>query len=263
MIEYALRNSAGDLIKLNDATIDNPVKGSTSLGPDNFTFENKIVEKSSLPGSVQLGQRRTMARPLNLFFNRANQTDSTFRSRENSLIMNLEDTEYLADVTNNRQVPVSVLDYNLEYDKGAYHHSSDNLISFLLLEPFWTSLTVTTLSQSLIIDVNEITITELGYLPIPPILTFTANVPVTKLQIYIANTNQGIQIEDDLFGTTNYGTLVVNCVDGTVKLGSVDRINSVVPGTGFFRIPTGQNTLNVVPSAACSIKIDRYKREYI
>jgi hypothetical protein len=263
VIEYAIRNTAGDLISLNGSSIDRIARESFSLGNDGFSFENKIVEKSSLPGSVQLGERRLMARELVLFFNRTDTSDSDFRTVENTLLQGLDNAVYLVDVTNNRQVPISVLSHNIEYDSGSYQLSSDNTITVQLLEPFWTSLTVTTLSQALIIDVNEIVMTELGFLPIPPVLTLTANIPVTSLQIYVADTNEGIQIEDTLFGTTNYGTLILDCKQGTLKLGTVNRVNSVVPGTGFFRLPIGQSTLNILPSAACSVKIDRYKREYI
>jgi hypothetical protein len=263
LIQYALRNVNGDLTQLNDSTIDTIARKSLSLGDDNFSFENKIVEKSSLPGSVQLGERRLMARELTLFFNRSESSDSDFRTAENKLLQALDTAVYLVDVTNSRQVPISVLDYNAEYDAGSYQHSSGNQINLQLLQPFWTSTTVTTVSQSLIIDLNQITMSELGYLPIPPIITFTASLPILELQIYVDETNEGIQIEDDLFGTTGYTTLILDCEQGTLKLGSVNRVNSIVPGTGFFRLPIGQSTLNIIPTAACAVQIDRYERTYI
>ncbi|GAG76915.1 unnamed protein product, partial [marine sediment metagenome] len=64
MIEYALKDKDDNLYELNDADIVQPAKGSLSLGDDVFTFENKIVENSSLHGAVKLGKTRIASREM-------------------------------------------------------------------------------------------------------------------------------------------------------------------------------------------------------
>lgn len=263
MIEYALQNSDLESFNLNGTLIHNPMKGSLTLNEDNFEYDNKIVEKSALPGAVQLGERRIMSRNVSLTFSRAEQDYEDFKDFENDLLEFLKETAYLHDVTNGRRVPVAVLNYALSHDKGSYHHSSDNTIELKLLEPFWTSISATTISTSLAIDINKIAISKLGYLEIPPIITLTASSAVSDLRIYIDETKKGIQIEDNLFGTDIYTELILDCINGTLMIDNIDRINSVIPGTGFFSFPTYACTLIIIPDAICDVQIDRYSREYV
>lgn len=263
MIEYSLRNSNDDLLPLNDATVSNPAKDSTTLTDDNFNFDNKIVENSALPGAVQLGKRRLISRNLNITFSRAESDYSDFKIAENALLSFLKDTVYLVDVTNDRQILVSIEGYDISYDEGSYQHSSNNSINLKLLEPFWTALTATNTSESLAIDINQISLSALGSLDLPPVITFTASSAVTELQVYIDETKIGIQIEDDLFGTSTYNDLILDCKNGTLTLEGLDRINSIIPGTGFFNAPYTASTLIVIPDAICTMSLDRYRRDYI
>lgn len=263
--EYALRNVTGDLLQLNDSSIANPAKRSMTLGGDEFEFENKVEENSALPGAVQLGTRRLKARQVTLTFVRAvGESQTDYKALENELLEFLQNTKYLVDVTNDRQVPVAVDTYSLGYDSGAYALSSNNEIVFTLLEPFWTDITKSTVTEaSLIIGINEIAIATIGNVSVPPILTFTTAIAVTELQIYIDETKEGIQINDALFGTGSYLELIIDCINGTITLGTLNRINSVLPGTGYYTFPTGSSTLIIVPTAACGVTIDWYERYYI
>ncbi len=264
MIQYALKDKDDNLYNLNDSAIVEPAKGSLSLGDDVFTFENKIVENSSLHGAVKLGKTRIASREMIITFSRALSEDySLFRIAENALLTALLKAVYLVDVTNSLQVPIAITKYPIGYNKGAYQQSSDNEIVLTFLKPFWENITPDNEAESLSIDLNEINIINGGSLIVPPVLTFTTTVPVTQIQIYVDETKEGIQIDDTLFGETGYLTLIIDCKLGTVIMGTLDRINSILAGTGFFTFPVGASTLIIIPTAVCDVSIDWYERDYI
>ena len=63
MRTYALTEEDGTiLLNLNASGDDNPAKGSFTLGSDQFTYENRIVENSGLPGAIKLGATRIESR---------------------------------------------------------------------------------------------------------------------------------------------------------------------------------------------------------
>jgi hypothetical protein len=264
MIEYALKDINEVLFPLNDSTIIQPAKGSFSLSDDVFTFENRIVENSSLHGAVKLGKTRIASRELTIKFSRAlGEVYSNFRTAENALLTFLLKAVYLVDVTNSLQVPIAITKYPIIYDPGAYQESSDNEIVLTLLKPFWESTTKDTESDTLSIDINTLIINNQGALAAPPIITFTAIVAVTQIQIYVDETKEGIQIDDSLFGLSGYRTLIIDCNAGTIKIGTLDRISSVLTGTGYFQLPVGYSDLIIIPTAVCHIEVDWYKRFYI
>jgi hypothetical protein len=265
MREYALTKQDGTvLLNLNDPDVDSqPALGSFTLGSDQFGFDNRLVENSAIPGAIKLGITRVESREIILRFVRAHPADSDFRTAENNLIENLLLAYYLKDITNNLRVPIAILDYNLAYDPGGYQESSENEVSIRFLDPFWETITATNKSQALTTDLNTVSITNSGKLPVPPVITFTASVAVTSLDIYIDSTKEGIQISDSLFGTSIYTTLIINCIEGTIDLVGFDRTKSIVPGTGYFEIPTGVQDLMVLVSAACNISMDWRHRWHI
>ncbi|MEJ2248046.1 MAG: phage tail family protein [Candidatus Lokiarchaeota archaeon] len=263
MTEYALKNSNDDLLYLNNSSINNPKQGSLIISDEKIKFESKIEERSSLPGAIQLGKRRLMSKDISVVFNQAYVNDNDFMVDENTLLAFLYDVEYLVNVTYNKQVPVSITDYSISFDKGCYLRSSDNELSLKCLEPFWTSLTATTITDSMIIDINNIAVSSLGYMDTPGIITFTAYSALTDLQIYIDENKRGIEIKDDLFGLGTYNDLILDCKNGTLTLNNLNRINSITPGTGFFNFLYGGCTLIVIPDAICDIQIDRYERTFL
>lgn len=267
MIEYALKDIDGNEYVLNDATITAPAKGSLSFENEMFSFENKVVESSALHGAVKLGKTRIASREIYLRFSRALgetvASAAAYRTAENALLQAILTTVYLVDKTHNMQIPVAITDYNLTYDKGAHKLSSDNEILIQLLKPFWEEITVSNEGVDLIIDLNEISINNTGSLEVPPILTFTTSIPVSQIQIYIDETKEGIQIDDSLFGETGYLTIIINCKEGTIEMGALDRISSVLAGTGFFKLPVGVSTLMILPIAPCHVEVDWYERFYL
>ena len=267
MIEYALKDIDDNEYILNDATIAEPAKGSLSFDSETFAFENKVVESSSLHGAVKLGKTRIMSREISLKFSRALGATvagaAAYRTAENALLAALHSAVYLVDKTHGMQTPIVISDYNLSYETGAHKLASENEIAIQLLKPFWEEIAASNESVDLTIDLNEIAITNAGAVEVPPILTFTTVVPVTQIQIYIDETKEGIQIEDDLFGEIGYFTMIVDCKEGTLKIGTLDRVNSILAGTGFFRFPTGASTLIILPDGACHVEVDWYERYYL
>lgn len=267
MIAYALKNSAGTLFNLNSLTISQPAQGSLTYDQDSFEFENKVVQKSALPGSVQLGKRRLKDREISFTFNRALGDDSdTFRTAENLLGKFLQDTVYLVETdgevspTQLKQIPISVMGYDIKYDTGAHKLSSDNELSLKLLEPFWSNITADTDSDSLITGINDIAISNTGAYEVPPIIELVATDAVTQIQMFIVETSEGIQINDALFGTPGYTTMDIDCYNGTIMIGVYDRISSLLPGTGFFNFPIGDSTLRVILTDAADISIEWDRR---
>lgn len=271
MIEYALRDEDGNELALNDtATISQPAAGSLTYGADLFTFENEIIANSALPGSVKLGKTRVESRQITLTFSRALGTDvlagensDLFRAAENELLEFLFKAIELRDNTNNLKVPIAIIDYNITYDEGGHKVSADVSLTLELLEPFWSEITETNYNQSISIGTTRISLTNDGKLKVPPYITLVATDPVTEIQLYIEETKEGIQLDENVFGQAGFGTLIIDCINGLVSIGDLDRTISILPGTGFFTIPVGSSTLVIVTDEVFDFDMDFYERFYI
>ncbi len=263
MIEYALEDIDANQFELSGATIAAPAQKSVSPGDDEFSFENKVIPNSALAGSVKLGKIRPESRELILSFSRAFPAYSDYRAAENELLEFLLRTENLLDLTNSLRIPVAVNGYDLRYGAGANKLSSDNEIRLELLHPFWKNDTPENKSVSLSIDLNKIPIDNQGFVKVFPVITLTATIAISRIQMYVFETREGLQIEDSLFGTSTYTTLIVNCKLGTITLSGLDRTASIVSGTGYFSLPVGESTLMVLPTAACDISIDWHEESFI
>ena len=263
MIEYALRDIDANELILNDATVEQPTQGSLTLNDDSVSYDNRIVPSSSLPGSVKLGKTRVEARELIVSFSRSDPVVADFRTEENTLLEFLSRAVSLVDKTNSLLVPIAVMDYRAAYDPGSNRLSSDNEIRLQMLDPFWRDLVATNISQVVILGTSDIAITNLGFLPSPPVMTFTATVAVSQIQIFIDENKEGIQIDDALYGTVGFLTIIIDCEKGTVDLVGLDRTISILPGTGFFDLIVGAQTLKVVSTAAHNISLDYFKRFFI
>jgi len=263
-IVYALKDADGNIFKLNDLTDTGIFVGSLTYTDESLSNDNRIAEKSSLPGSVKLGKTRTQARNISFAYNRVEGVDfADFIAAENELIYNFNKTEYVIDINNNRQVKVAPDTYALTYSEGAHKLSGEGSVSFIMLDPFWTSLDVTTYTLALSNGSNLIVINNEGYIKSQPILTFAASVPVSIVKAYINETKEGIRIDDDTFGTPGFGTMTVDCITGLVDINDVDRNSSIASHTGFFSIPVGENNLILEVNAACDVQVDFYKKEYV
>ena len=271
MIEYALRDEDGNELALNDTvTVTQPAAGSLTYQSDLFTFENELIANSALPGSVKLGKTRVESRRISLTFSRALATDviagensDLFRAAENELLEFLFKAIELRDNTNSLKVPIAIVDYNITYDDGGHKISANIAFTLELLEPFWSEIAPTNYNQPIPIGTTVIAVSNAGKLKVPPYITLVAIDPVTEVQIYVEETKEGIQLNESVFGTTGFSTLVIDCINGLVSIGDLDRTISILPGTGFFTIPVGSSNLIVVTDETLEFDMDFYERFYI
>lgn len=263
MIEYALEDILENQYELSGSAIAEPAKSSVTFPSDRFSFDSKIIENSALPGATKLGETRLKSSVIRLAISRSFPLTEDYKAAENEFIKWLEKSIYLVDKTHNRRAYICVEDVSIKYDRGGHKLSSDITASVRLITPYWEDITQQSENESLSVTVNEITITNNGFLPAYPILTFTTSVAVEQIEAFIEETKVGIKINDSIFGTSTYLTMILDCEKGTLKIGDLNRIASIANGTGFFKFPVGGSTLGITPSAACSVNIKWREREYV
>ncbi len=266
MIKYALEDNLTNQFELSGAAIAEPANRSLTPGDDSFLYENKIVPNSFLDGSVKLGSTRIESRELLLTFSRALGEDtSLFRAAENALMEFLLRTKYLIDLTNSLKIEVTIKSYDIGYGRGSHKMLSENEIVFELLKPYWETTSVSTINESLsVTEVNQINIDNNGFVKVYPVITFTTANPLDLIKMYIEESKEGIIIGDDLFGTDpDYMVLEIDCKEGTIDMGDLDRTISIYPGTGYFPFPVGEFVLRIIPSIVCDVEISFYKGYYI
>ena len=264
MIKYALQDIDDNQYELSGATIDEPAKSSVSFLSERFSFDSKITQNSFLPGAVKLGKTRLESSILSLQLSRAHPVSDDFKTAENELMRWLEKTVYLVDLTNAQRIKVNLKNVKINYDPGGHKLSSDNIIQFSLLSPYWEANTQTQVGPDvMIIDINNVALNNQGNLNAYPEITFTAAVAVTQIELYIDETKHGMRINDALFGTDIYLTMIIDCEQGTILIGELDRSASILSGTGYFYIPVGASSLKVIPTAECNITVKWRKRAYV
>lgn len=86
---------------------------------------------------------------------------------------------------------------------------------------------------------------------------------VDEVQIYLTSNNFGINILDSLFGLAEDPVMEIDCDLGLVSLNNVNRNENIVSGTGFFELPTGGDTINILANGEINYTIEWEKRYYI
>lgn len=265
MIEYAFEDSNGTQYNLNDTGIEIIARNSLTYQDLKVNFENRIIEKTFLSGSHFIGESRLKPRQLSFDLKR---TGDNFETQLNTFIKNAKSCRYLIDLTNSRRIKVIANNINVKYEKGSLKKMSSESIDFICLDPFWENVIETSiLNEALTADIdNDITIDNDGYLDTYGRLVFSTSVVTSEIIAYITEANEGIKIEDSLFGNGAYTTMELDNYNGTliISVGSdeYDRIPFITPGSGFFRFPVGSNTLRIIPNAACEVDIYFRKRYY-
>ena len=264
MIEYQLKDSDDNLYDINGDSVTLALKGSFTQGEDSFSYDNRIVERSFLSGSALIGDKRLMQKGFTLSFSSANSDSGLYRMEINTLLSFINKTVAIVDVTNDMEIKVTAETMNIGYDSGSLKHSSDNSIDFVALTPYWESLTAD--SENGIADadvIKEILVNNEGFLVAFPIITLIATVPTDDVQIYINSTNTGIQILDSSFGTAGNLTMIIDCSEGLVSINDLNRNVNIVPGTGFFEIPIGSDTINILSNETIDVAVEWQKRFFI
>ena len=263
MIEYVLQDKNALEYELSGTGISEPAKSSITFPSDRFSFDSKIVENSALPGAIKLGETRLKSSIIRLAISRSFPLTENYKNEENEFIKWLEKSIYLIDKTNNRRTSINIEDINIKYDKGGHKLSSDITASVRLITPYWEDITQQDQDEPLSVTVNDITIQNNGFLSAYPILTFTTLVAVSQIEAFIDETKIGIKINDSIFGTPTYLTMILDCEKGTLKIGDLNRVASIAGGTGFFNFPVGTSKLKITPNAACDVNIKWREREYV
>jgi hypothetical protein len=273
MIVYKLVLSDATEYALNGATVTYPLSGSLSLGDSGSSFENTIIEKSSGPGSVKLGDARLVAQKLLIKLESAFQSDSTYDAFANGLLTALSKAVYLVDVTNSKRTLVAIEECSESYEKGCYKRSIDFLISFAQLTPYWEALTDTVVAVTTTPNSPHIaSLANPGSIPTQARISLTAAAACAEASFNLVNENRGMTIEDSLFGTTGFLSLVLDNELGTLKLGTLtagvlnadalDRRVSIVDGSGFFDVPVGASLLSILSTVALTISITYRRRDF-
>ncbi len=263
MIEYAVQDINEIEYVLNDTTIDQPARGSLTFSSEMFTYESKDVENSALSGAVKLGKTRLQSRLITLELERSHASDSNWKVAENEFIKNMASAYYLIDKTNSRRVRVDIQSINIGYAGGGHKQNSVTSVTLKLLDPFWENTTQDSQDETLTVTTNEISINNQGVVIVYPILTFIAASAVASIEAFVDETQEGILIEDSIFGTTGFSIMVCDCGLGTLKIGDLDRSISIAGGTGYFSLPIGLSLLKATPDVGLELNIQFRQRQYV
>lgn len=132
MIEYQLKDADGNTYSLNGELVDRSLKNSVTQGRDAFTFDNKIIERSFLPGSSKIGESRIMSRQLSISLNRINTSDEQFKLEANELLYWLSKSKYLVERAKEQNETDLISSYKLD---GTPDDSSGNNNDAILVDP--------------------------------------------------------------------------------------------------------------------------------
>lgn len=247
-IEYRLRDADDNIFNLNTSAVTVQLKETTTQLDDAFQFENSIVPKSYLPGSVLVGANRLMQRTFTLTMERTNPVSATYRSELNSLLSFVEKTVYIEDITNNMRLKVVIDLATILYGQGGLKHMSMDTFNFVALNPYWEDLTEDELTGTITADtIEEIAVNNQGFLPTPPTIVLTTTAAVNSVQCFLLSNNYGLQVDDALFGTSGNLTMTIDCEAGTVIVGTTNDYNrNIIDGTSFFHLIVGTDTLNIL-----------------
>lgn len=264
MIEYQLKDAEGTTYSLNGDSVTVALKKSVTFSKDSFSIDNKVAERSFTPGSVLIGNSRFKQRVLTLMLSRTNNDMDTFRSELNDFLYFVSKTRYIVDVTNNMQIEVVPESIDIDYEDGALKKLSENEINFVVLTPFWESLIEEEYTGTAAADsTEEVSISNSGFFEAPLKITLEASSQVSSIQIYLVDANTGITVEDALFGSVGYDTMIIDCKLGKASIGELNRNLSILDGTGFFSIPVGSDTLRIIPTEELDYTINFKKRFFV
>lgn len=262
-MEYQLIDSNGNTYSLNGSLVPSVSGRSMARASDIFLFEQKIVERSFLPGAAKVGDPRIQSRGFVFNSDFAFQTDATFDAYMNELLSELGKASVLRDLTNEKDTKIAITEMTIEYQPGSIKRSGVVRITMTMLDAFWTSTAPVTTTEALSIGENSIAINNTGFLKTYPLLTFTVPNPAESLDIFIDETKEGLQLLDDTLGNVTLTELIIDCVNGSLTIAGFDRTQNITDRTGYFPFPIGESTLIIDIPVAASVEISYYKRFYI
>ena len=263
-ILYAFEDAEGNRYLPNGVSISKIAQSTFGQNADSFSWENKIIDKSFLPGSKKLGTTRLKSDNISFSLTRANEESVDFRSALNDLLQAVQKTKYVINLTDETRAEVAPLSAVSTPNKGTEKNFASEEITFERLSP-WEDETPNSQDESLTGDsFNDIEINNAGALDAVPVFTFTSSVAIDDIQILIPDNSGSFQLLDPIFGTTGFEELVIDCEQGTAIIGNVDRANFIVAGTGFVQIPPGATQIvRIFVPEDCDVNISWRNRYYV
>ncbi len=240
MIEYELKDIDDNTYPLNGDTVTVALKNTWTQGADTFEYENKVIERSFLPGATVVAPPRVMSRQLNLTVESTNADPASFRAEVNALLSFVAKTRYIVDITNDMQIEVVPASSAIEYANGSLKLNSVNAFEFTVLTPYWAAMTEVEYTGTILADtLTAVSLTNAGFFPVPPVITLVTTALTNSVSIYVDSSDEGIQVDDAIFGTVGNLTMIIDNLEGLVSIGLLNENAEITEGTGFFEIPEG------------------------
>lgn len=260
MIEYNLADVDGNIFELNGLAVPIIARNTMTIESENFTFETRAENNSFLAGKIKIGDNRLESRILPLQFDYAFVDDSTFNTNMNTMILHLNKVLYLIDVTNSKRMLVNIVNFLIPKDNGSFKRLGAVSFNLDCLNPYWEDNTELELTTTTVADtLKDIAFNNNGYIELYPKFEIISSDICAYVEFILGV--ESIRIEDSIFGSVNYESMLIDNEEGFVSIGVTDRTQSVISGLGFISIPVGSNTLQVVTDVICAITI-KYRRRY-
>lgn len=235
--------------------------GSCKILEDAFPVETDIVERSHIDGAIAPGETRGMSKELAFKIDINNVSEQNFRNYYNTIMYWLRKAIKIRDRINNIETNVRLSEDSISYDEGGQFHGSMLNITFIQLIPFWWDVDYIEETENLSLS-NQLVIDNTGY-DTPAIFILTASRNIPRFLVKCNETNLGIGINDLNFGNLFLETYTIDNENGEALLEGILRNNRIIPGTGFFFLRRGVNTLVVRTSNDWDLDFTvRYRRRY-
>ena len=262
MILYAVQDSNGNEFELNGNSIQVIPKNTTTYIGDSFSWDNRTVENSFLPGDIEINEPRLQARNLDFIATFTNPDSVSFRNEINDFILNISKAKFLIDKTNSIRASVARSSFDVQYQNGTHKSFAEVSFTFLMLTPYWEDSTLSSINDTLVSNVpKEILFNNNGYLSLLPIIIVTVGVASSFVDVQLDT--QSLRIEDSIFGTSSNEIMTIDNEQGLVIIGQFNRTISIVGGLGFLEVPVGQSTFTFLSPQDATIEIQYRERYYV
>jgi hypothetical protein len=224
---------------------------------DTFPVEVDIIERSFTEGAIAPGEQRGTAKNLSLNID-INKTDEQIYRQAVNLLFSRK----IRDRINNIETDIRLIEDTISYDEGGQFFGSRISFTLVQLIPYWRDVDFIEISETSTLS-NQIIVDNDGFFETPASFIVTTERNLQKFLIKVEENNLGIGLNDFAFGTVNLETYVIDNENGEALLGGILRNNRIIPGTGFFFLRQGINTINVITQNNVDIDFTvKYKRRY-
>lgn len=223
-----------------------------------ITVNVQPIARSFRDGSIFVGERNAKGGEITLSIDVQYDTDVSYRGTISALVRHLRETEYIVDTENDVRTRVEFAAFQESPDAspGTINRSSKITITFIQLDPFWEDETVTTIGPVSGLSIAQ-AVDNTGDLPVPLFFSCACDAsPELGVNLDIQTEPLGtepvlgvfVDLGDNNIASTNF-TITVDNDAGAVYVneGTPQLItNAIAFGSGFFDIPVGETTVNVI-----------------